>query len=348
MTTIVGAGLSGLLTAFRLKAAGIPFRVLEARARVGGRIHTVWSQDGAPLEMGATWFSDQHMHLKALLDELEIDCFEQYMEGTAFFQPFSTSPAEAIQMPSQPPSYRISGGTSHLINTLYQKLDESEVLLNQTVREIRFDGHTVQVIAQEVFESSRVVLSLPPKLWAKNILFEPPLPSNLVDTARQTQTWMEDSIKVALTYKEPFWQQENLSGTLFSNAGPISELYDHSNHERSKYALGGFVNASFQQLGIAERRMSVMQQLKNVFGAKAAAFVDYEECVWSREESTFAASDVALYPHQNNGNPIFREAYCNEKLLVSSAESALALPGYMDGAVSAANARAQKIIAAGN
>jgi len=343
MIIIIGAGLSGLLTAYRLKQKGIPFKILEARTRVGGRINTVYGTDNTPVEMGATWFGNQHKYLIALLKELGINYFEQYMEGTVFFQPFSTSPAESIQIPIQPPSYRISGGTSNLINTLYQKLDKDDVLLDQPVKEIKFHKNSVQVIAKDVFEGNRVILCIPPKLWAKKILFEPHLPIDLMNIATQTHTWMEDSIKIALTYNQPFWEQENLSGTLFSNTGPITELYDHSNQERSKYALCGFVNSSFQSLTYAERRDRVINQIKNVFGVKAEKFMDYEECIWSKEEDTFVESDSSLFPHQNNGNPIFSKSFFDDKLLISSSESASEFPGYMDGAVYSANVTAKKI-----
>jgi monoamine oxidase len=346
MIIIIGAGLSGLLTAYRLKKEGIPFKILEVRTRVGGRINTIYGTDNTPVEMGATWFSSEHKHLRALLNELEIEYFEQYMDGTVFFQRFSTSPAEPIQIPKQPPSYRISGGTSNLINTLYQKLDKKDIILNQYVKEIKLQTNSVQVITDKVFEGSKVVLAIPPKLWSRKILFEPNLPDNLMSIAQQTHTWMEDSIKIALTYKKPFWQQKNLSGTLFSNTGPITELYDHCNHKRSKYALCGFINSSFKQLAYEERRTKVIDQIKNVFGEEAEDFIDYEECIWSEEENTFEASEIALYPHQNNGNQIFSKSFMNDKLLISSSESASEFPGYMDGAVYSANVIAKKITAA--
>lgn len=95
MIIIIGAGLSGLLTTYRLKKEGIPFKILEARTRVGGRINTVYGTDNTPVEMGATWFGPQHKNLIALLKELEKNYFEQYMDGTVFYQPFSTSTAES-------------------------------------------------------------------------------------------------------------------------------------------------------------------------------------------------------------------------------------------------------------
>lgn len=345
MILIIGAGLSGLLTAYRLKKENIPFKILEARKRIGGRIFTDYGTDQTPVEMGATWFGNQHKHLINLLDELNMGYFEQFMDGKVFFQPFSSSPAESIQIPRQPPSFRISGGTSNLIEKLYQKLDKNDILLNQSVREIKFNKNSVQVYAKEIFEGSSVVLAIPPKLWSKKIVFTPQLPNNLMTVAKQTHTWMEDSIKVALIYKQPFWQHEKHSGTLFSNSGPITELYDHCNHERSKYALCGFINSSFKSLSHSERRKLVLNQIKNVFGVKAEMFLDYKECIWSNEENTFEKSETALYPHQNNGNPIFSNTFFDDRLFISSSESAPEFSGYMDGAVRAANTTANKIIA---
>ncbi len=343
MIIIIGAGLSGLLTAYRLKQVGIAFKILEARPRVGGRINTVCGTNDTPVEMGATWFNHQHQHLISLLEEFEIDYFKQYADRSVFYQPSPTSPIQSVQIPSQPSSYRISGGTSHLINTLLNHLNEDVILLNQTVTEIKFETRSIQVIAKDTFTCDKIVLAIPPKLWAKKILFEPHLPNDLMQIASQTHTWMEDSIKVALTYKRPFWQDENLPGTLFSNSGPITELYDHCNHERSKYALCGFINTAFNKLSDSERRALVIKQIKNVFGAKAEEFMDYEECLWSQEEHTFEASDRSLFPHQNNGNPIFNRTFFNDKLLISGSESASECPGYMDGAVYSANATAKKI-----
>jgi len=343
MVIIIGAGLSGLLTGYRLKKEGIPFKILEARNRVGGRINTVNGINNTPIEMGATWFTNQHKYLLALLEELEIDSFKQHMGSNVFFQSSYTSPIQSIQIPSQQPSYRISDGTSNLTDTLLRKLDNNDVILNQSVKGIKCHKNSVQVIAKEVFEGNMVVLAVPPKLWSKKILFEPHLPQNLMDVAKQTHTWMEDSIKIALTYSLPFWEQENLSGTFYSNVGPITEFYDHCNHKRSKYALCGFISSSFKNLTHAERRISVINQIKNVYGVKAEKFIDYEECVWSKEENTFEVSDIFLYPHQNNGNPIFRKTYFDDKLLISSSESALEFPGYMDGAVYSANVTAEKI-----
>jgi polyamine oxidase len=51
---VIGAGVSGLKAAVDLATKGYAVTVLEARDRIGGRVHTVDSGVG-PIEMGAQW-----------------------------------------------------------------------------------------------------------------------------------------------------------------------------------------------------------------------------------------------------------------------------------------------------
>lgn len=51
---VIGAGMAGAAAAHRLAQAGFYVRVLEARDRIGGRIHT-HTDWGQPLELGAGW-----------------------------------------------------------------------------------------------------------------------------------------------------------------------------------------------------------------------------------------------------------------------------------------------------
>ena len=50
---ILGGGLTGLTTAYYLNKAGISCTILEARNRLGGRIHT-YDDGNEQVELGAT------------------------------------------------------------------------------------------------------------------------------------------------------------------------------------------------------------------------------------------------------------------------------------------------------
>ena len=51
---VVGAGIAGLTVANALHHAGVEYVVLEARGRVGGRLHTV-DLAGSPVDLGGSW-----------------------------------------------------------------------------------------------------------------------------------------------------------------------------------------------------------------------------------------------------------------------------------------------------
>ena len=52
---VVGAGVAGIVAADRLRRAGYDVRVLEARRRLGGRVHTWRGWPETPLDLGASW-----------------------------------------------------------------------------------------------------------------------------------------------------------------------------------------------------------------------------------------------------------------------------------------------------
>ncbi len=69
---IVGAGIAGLAAASRLTAAGIDYVVLEARDRIGGRLHTI-DLAGTPVDLGGSWIHHPVGNpMSALCDELDV------------------------------------------------------------------------------------------------------------------------------------------------------------------------------------------------------------------------------------------------------------------------------------
>ncbi len=81
---IVGAGACGLIAATRLKEAGVSVVVLEARDRVGGRLHTDESS-GALLELGGQWVSPDQTALSETVAQLGLETFARYREGESVY-----------------------------------------------------------------------------------------------------------------------------------------------------------------------------------------------------------------------------------------------------------------------
>ena len=69
---IIGGGLAGLSAARRLQAAGLTVCVLEARARVGGRVHSTRLATGHVVDRGAQFVGADHRRLIALAAEARV------------------------------------------------------------------------------------------------------------------------------------------------------------------------------------------------------------------------------------------------------------------------------------
>jgi len=67
---VIGAGFAGLAAALELHDAGLDVIVIEARDRVGGRVHSVELGNGEIVELGAEWIFAEDEALQATIDRL--------------------------------------------------------------------------------------------------------------------------------------------------------------------------------------------------------------------------------------------------------------------------------------
>lgn len=332
---ILGAGLSGLTTAYLLKKKGISAHILEARNRYGGRIFTEYDEQNTPVEMGATWLSSEHRELLALMKELNVHVFPQAMEGISLFEAMSMAPPQPFHIPeSTEPSFRIQHGTSHLISTLVQSIGEEHISLNTTVTSLDFRKDKVNVhTSTKEIEADVVINTIPPHLALQSIEFTPGAPDALKKVASKTQTWMASSIKFAITYETPFWRVDGFSGTAFSNSGIAGEIYDHANVEDDRFAILGFLSEGAYTLSKKDRKEKLLTQLEKYFGKKARNYRNYHEVLWKDELHTSINNSAFLLPHHNNGHKMYLQSYFNDRLYFAGTETSFLFPGYMEGAV---------------
>lgn len=116
---VVGAGVSGLAAAYKLKSHGLDVTVFEAQERAGGKLRSV-SQDGLIWDEGANTMTESEMEAKALINDLGLE--------------------EKQQFPiSQHKRYIVRNGTPLLVPTSPVALLTSKLLSSQSKFRIIFE-----------------------------------------------------------------------------------------------------------------------------------------------------------------------------------------------------------------
>lgn len=100
---VIGAGLSGLVTAFRARQAGLEVAVLEARSRAGGVIGSE-RRNGALFERGPNSGLDTTPLINALLDDLGIRA-ERLDASKASSRRYVVRAGQLVPLPMSPVSF---------------------------------------------------------------------------------------------------------------------------------------------------------------------------------------------------------------------------------------------------
>ena len=331
---ILGGGLSGIYLGYRLKKAGFSIEILEANDRIGGRMYTK-NTENTKVELGAAWLWKYNVELLKVCNELDVSLFEQYMKGDALFEPTKKQTPQRFQVPkNQEISYRIAGGTATILEKLSKGFLENELQLRQKVTQIDATETSIKVVTKSsTFTGDVVISAIPPQLLVNSVAFVSKLDTNFIQIANNTHTWMKDAIKFAVVYKTPFWKEKGLSGVGFSNVGPFTEMYDHSNFENNHFALMGFLNRSLTNKSKSYREEKIREQLFKFFGEEGKNYLSYEEKVWKNENLLNFENDTFLRPHYNNGHPIYQQEFLNGKFIVAGSETSPQYGGYMEGAI---------------
>jgi len=354
---IVGGGLAGLVAAWRLVQQGVRDVVLlEARATLGGRILSV-NAAGSRVDMaesaldrfdlGPSWFWPAlQPQLDRLVTELGLQRFGQFEDGDLLVERSTQQPPLRTQgYASEPPSMRLAGGTGALVAALYARLDPANVRTGQAVRRLRCEATRVELTVDDtagkptVWHVEQVLLALPPRLAATRLQFEPPLPAELVRRWRATPTWMAPHAKFVAVYDTPFWREQGLSGSARSGVGPMGEIHDVS-MPGGHAALFGFLGVPVRvRLQVTDEvlRAHCRAQLARLFGERAGTPLGDALKDWAADPLTATDDDQdAAGHHAAAPSRSADEGAWQGRLVGIGSEWSLQFPGYLAGAVDAA------------
>lgn len=346
---IVGAGLSGLIAATLLQDAGFTVRLLEARARVGGRCLTVpVGPNDVPCDLGAAWHWEEHTRVAQLADHLGLERVRQHEPGPngpdALQETDPDEPVERFPWPeTPPPSWRLAGGMQSLHERLSGALPDDVFRFNHRVVSLRRTAEHIGVVAEAARGrtttlTASVIFTIPLRIAAR-LVYAPPLPDAVVDAMATAPAWMSHSAKVAVTFDRPFWRERGLAGRVKSAVGPVHDWHDATTPDGDA-ALVGFMHppgpGSPTPTDADARRHHVRQQLERCFGEEAEHITGYAEHDWTRDRSTTPPSGSQSDPDREpEPIPRLAEPQWDGRLCFAAAETASEHPGFLDGAIEA-------------
>lgn len=314
------------------------------------------ASDQAWFDLGATWHWADQERVRGLATELGLTAFPQLDAGRALHEAADGSPPTPVELAPQPSAtLRFVGGTQALCHRLVDRLAPASVSLGRAVTAVVDRGPRLaaETVAPDgtraTLESGSVVVTLPPRLALQSITFTPALPDPLVEVMRATPTWMGEAIKCVAVYDSPFWRAAGLSGSAFSDRGPLHEVHDASTHDGTAAGLWGFValDPDHRSMQAAQRVPLVLEQLGRLFGPEAADPVQYLERDWSGDPYT-CEEEHSHAPPLDYGHPAFADrALYGGRLLWAGTETAEQGGGHMEGAVRSGQRAARLVLEAG-
>ncbi len=341
-TIIIGAGLSGLYTAWKLQQKNIDFILLESRHRTGGRILTA-EYNTSRFDLGPAWlWPDFQPRLQQLISYLNIEIFKQFTDGDMLYETASADIQRHGGVSSHSQSYRIAGGAQSLIDALQDKISSTRIKPGTRVNKIQQEGaiiHATHNGKSCQYSTDNIILSLPLRLIKQHINIQPPLPAHITDTWNNIPTWMSGHCKIIFIYESPFWHKQKLSGEVFSHRGPLSEIYDATPHDEEYFALTSFVGQTAEQRtqhGTEQLIESCIIQLCRLFGEEAANILDIKIKDWAQDTNTCTDRDLTTPAHHPQYPEDMPRSFWDKKLILAGTETARQYGGYLEGALESA------------
>lgn len=158
---VVGAGLSGLIAARDVAAAGRSVLVVEASGRVGGRIRNVSIGGGEVVEGGAEYIGPTQSRMAALAAQLGVATFPAYNTGSNLYvREGRVTPYDALGLPPDPEGLPDAGGAIAKLDALAAEVDLDAPWRSPRARE--WDAQTLEtwLLANTTTASGRLLLDV--------------------------------------------------------------------------------------------------------------------------------------------------------------------------------------------
>lgn len=359
---IIGGGLSGLYAALLLHRAGIDFILIEARNRLGGRILSTEATGAANenldgFDLGPSWFWPQTQpSIKAVVEAFGLTTFTQYSDGHVIFERMSREPSHRYQQTAENHyAIRIAGGTSALVHAIASALPPEQLQLGNRVCALTLNGDSVHIESMDssgdtqIRTADHVILALPPRLVATSINFSPAHPDTIHQRWCDTPTWMAPHAKFVAVYDQPFWRQDELSGTAQSLIGPMAEIHDATSAS-GQAALFGFIGiAAAQRNAMSEHALSkiCIDQFARIFGPQALIPTTTFFKDWAQDTLTATADDLNASEHITSSSEQWLTGEWQPYLTLAGSETSPRDAGYLEGAVVAAELAVSSLVANG-
>ena len=335
---ILGAGVSGLATAWSLRNSDLDLTIVEARDQIGGRTRS-FSEGANRFDLGASWVWDHERAVHRLIDALGIPSFPSHEDGVDMFERARGSVQTGRLPRAWSASRRIDGGTETIARTLAEAVSTVPLTLGRIARRIAAHDDRIEVTFDDgsALSARDVVAAYPPTLVAPQLEADPAIQRML----EETPIWMADVAKAVIVYDRAFWRSLGHSGRVLSHVGPMVEVHDLSGRtDADGVALFGFIprdgrlldGTPIKDASEDDLADAVVDQLVRLFGDDAANPRAIRVQAWWREPFTGPAESPPPRP-ELFGHRALREPLLDGRLHLISTETAAENTGHIDGAV---------------
>lgn len=288
---IIGAGAAGLAAGYLLAQRGVPFQILEASPRWGGRMKRTADFADFPIPLGAEWLHAAEAELTAIIND-----------------PARPVPVETVGYAPEEPagwfedgelSFEPTGATpdrKFVGSTWYDFFAQAivpyvqdRIVLETPVAEVQHGPDGVRLLDRDGGEwtADAVIVTVPlPVLKRGDLRFSPPLPAERQAVIAQAPVW--GGIKVFMEFTEQFYPA--VLAFPDSNTATGQRLYydaafgqDSQTHVMGLFAVGAQAQP-YQALAGDALRDHVLAELDEVFAGRATpAYVKHIAQDWSAE-----------------------------------------------------------------